>query len=372
MKRATFPFAIRTPLRISAKKGPFQDNGASPWYSPVRVGSDPSLPEMKLNFDTGARFIWVTSTECNTEACTWPGRIRFDPAASPTFTWISQDIVTIDFGPWGTMEAKVGNDIFGLTPEVSAGADFYVTTYYDGQQFIELNWDGGVGLPSGLNPDPLSSNLLLQMLNQGIITPEEAIIGFHMNPTTKIGEIEIGTFNQAAVIPESRVNIPFQPYIVGLEYIWTTALNSWLVGDVSVATNRMFCHDTGSSQFKGDPPIMMAASDEVYRQYAQLGYYPNLELSLGIREVGGQAGRFVLTENEYVTLIEAGSGQGNYTININPLPGLDNLVLVGSILMDHIYTLYRFEVGGSAGNYTLSPGTVEMYNKVGGPVIIQD
>lgn len=56
-------------MTVAAQKGPYQDNGASPWHSMINVGTDPNLPDMRLNFDTDARFIWVTSTECNTVAC---------------------------------------------------------------------------------------------------------------------------------------------------------------------------------------------------------------------------------------------------------------------------------------------------------------
>lgn len=329
---------------------------------------------MKLNFDTGARFIWATSTECNTAACDWPKRIKFDPDTSPTFDWIDQDTTAINFGPWGTMEAKVGSDEFRIDPKQPASSTirekFYVTTEYDGQQFIELNWDGGIGIPSGSSPDPKSSNLMLELLNSGCIRPDQAIIAFHMTPDTKMGIIEIGDFDRSAIIPESRVNVDYSPYL-GLKYIWTTPLNSWRVGDVEVATNKMFCHDTGSSQFKGDPAIMIKAINEVHTQHAQIGHYPNLELTLGKKHGGEIPAKFVLTQDQYVTLIEAGAGQGEHTININPLNGLDNLVLVGSILMDNIYTVYRFIVSGTYPNYSLAPGQVEMYNKTGGPTVIQ-
>lgn len=361
-------------MRMPVTKGPYQDNGASPWYSMVKVGTDSKLPNMKLNFDTGARFIWVTSTECNTVACNWPTRIKFNPNTSQSFDWIDQNITEINFGPWGTMKAKVGSDEFCIDPAQPGFSTirekFYVTTEYDGQQFNELNWDGGIGIPSGSLPDPKFSNLILEFLNSGRITPDQAVIAFHMNPDTRMGVIEIGDFDRSAIIPESRVNVDFSSY-KGLKYIWTTPLGSWRVGNVEVATNKMFCHDTGSSQFKGDSGIMIKASNEVYTQYAQLGHYPDLELTLGKKHGSETPAKFVLTEDQYVTLIEAGAGHGEHTININPLAGLDNLVLVGSILMDNIYTVYRFIVTGAFPNYSLAPGQVEMYNKVGGPTVIQ-
>lgn len=208
------------------------------------------------------------------------------------------------------------------------------------------------------------------MLEAGLILPSEATISFYTDPVTKAGTIAFGRFDETLIVPESEIEIPFSPYLAGLEYIWTTLLGYWKVGDVDVAVDKMFCHDTGSSQFKGDPAIMLHAIDEVNRQLAESGSYPNLSLEFGT-DRSGNPGRFVLTSDEYVTLIEAGEGEGNYTININPLAGLDNLVLVGSILMDYVYTIYTWEVSPE-WPYTLGPGTVRMYNKRNGPQIIQN
>lgn len=360
----------KRPYSFNVDKGPFQDNGASPWFTPIKLGTDPALPPMKLNFDTGARFIWATSTECNTGACTMPGRVRFDPNTSPTFSWIDQNEVMIDFGPWGTMLAKVGLDQLGA-PLPGLGVNFYVTTFYEGTQFAELNWDGGLGIPTGRDPDPRSSNLIQRMLEASLIDPREATISFYTDPTTKTGTISVGQFDETLVVPESEIQIPFAPYLAGLEYIWTTPLGYWKVGDVDVAVDKMFCHNSGSSQFKGDVSIMLSAIDEVNRQLGETGRYPNLSLEFGT-DRSGNPGRFTLTSDEYVTLIEAGEGEGNYTININPLAGLDNLVLVGSILMDYVYTIYTWEVSGTWPYYTLGPGTVRMFNKRNGPQIIQN
>ena len=53
------------------------------------------------------------------------------------------------------------------------------------------------------------------------------------------------------------------------------------------------------------------------------------------------------------------------------LEGLEGLVLVGSVLMDHLYTVYEYEVTPSADGYALSPVGMWIFNKRGGYPIIQ-
>ena len=351
-------------------KGPIQDNGASPWYCPMRLGGDPAGPILRFNFDTGARFIWVTSSECSTHACRMPGRSRFDAQASPSFDHIGSKL-TIDFGPWGDMEARAGVDQMHLGAGVGLPVRFYQALRYEGPQFEDLNWDGGIGLSNGLSADPLSSHLIVELLNRGLLAPEEAFVSFLMDEPFGLGTVGIGVFDSSKVDLASRVDVPFSPYEPGLDYIWTTPLRHMRVGDAIVASNIMFCHDTGSSHFKGDPVVMMEAIDAVSEYRARNHDFPPVELSFGVVHEDGRPATFVLRPSEYVTQIEAGHARGKQSINLNPMPGLSGLVLVGSVLLDHLCVVYRYEVHGSRGRYSIAPGTVEFYNKRHGPCVIR-
>jgi len=89
-------------LELSLERGLYKDHGASPWYGIIAVGSKPTI--MKLALDTGTNMNWVTSTQCNTSSCTMPGRVRFDPTSSTTFTWVDQNnVFELDYGPWGKL-----------------------------------------------------------------------------------------------------------------------------------------------------------------------------------------------------------------------------------------------------------------------------
>ena len=60
------------------------------------------------------------------------------------------------------------------------------------------------------------------------------------------GTVEIGRYDASAVDPASAIELPFAPYVSGLDYIWTTPLHRWRVGSVEVARDVLFCHDTGN------------------------------------------------------------------------------------------------------------------------------
>ena len=365
--------AAQSRIRVQALQGPYQDNGASPWYSPVKIGSDPHAPLLKLNIDTGARFNWITSTECTSGACTMPQRRRLDPGGSPSFMPVDAAPSRIDFGYWGAMHARPASDLIAVagTALPPQRAAFYCTTHYDGEQFRELNWDGGLGIPNGLSPDPHSTHLVEALLNAGLLKPEQALVSFLMDPRSRTGTVEFGGYDESAVDPDSCIELPFKPYTAGLDYIWTTPLRSWKVGAVEVARDQLFCHDTGSSHFKGDPALLQRALREVGLQRSRLGRHPPLELGIGWHRKDGRAARLVLTPDEYVTRIEAGHGRGSQSLNLHPLAGYDRLLLVGSILLDHVCTVYRFKVIGKPGHYRVAPGTTLMFNKRGGPQVIR-
>src|SRR6201999_4087929 len=104
---------------------------------------------------------------------------------------------------------------------------------------------------------------------------------------------------------------------------------------------------TASSHFKGDPVLLMEAMHQLELQRGRVGRYPLLELDIGRHRGDGRPARLVLGADQYVTEIEAGQGRGRTTANLNPLAGYDGLVLVGSILLDHVCAVYQFQVSGA-------------------------
>jgi len=90
------------------QRGPLTDNGATPWYTVLRLGSE--RQELKFAIDTGTTHSWVTSIQCTTQACL--NHRRFDFRSSTSFKQLTSPYSPdeISFGPWGTMQVTLGSD----------------------------------------------------------------------------------------------------------------------------------------------------------------------------------------------------------------------------------------------------------------------
>ncbi len=374
-------------LVMDMSKGPYQNNGASPWFSEIAVGTDyfgrPGLV-MKICFDTGARFSWLTSTQCITDACmhTSEGdRGRFELKNSYSFNWLEHESKPLDFGPWGVMQANSGTDYIDI---LQATSDIYtgllvnpleLVTDYSGAQFKELNWDGGFGVPTGFDRDDLTFHFVEQLVIQGLLAEDAVEISFFTDRATETGTIRIGDTapeSIADVDMSSEQTLPFEAHkgISKLGYIWTTPLTSLKVGDEPVTFDSVlggdqsyFCLDTGASQLKGDSGAMIEAYTLIRNAMnTGSGSFPNLRFSFGTTF------ELVLTYSEYISSIEAGEDKDEEVVDIVALDGLPQLALIGSLMLDHIYTRYIYE---KVGNEYLAK-EMKIYNKIGGAVIIRD
>ena len=175
-----------------------------------------------------------------------------------------------------------------------------------------------------------------------------------------------GDIDLNAVDLYSAVFLPWTPYTAypNAKDLWTTSLYQYSVGGTSVASNIQFCLDSGSSQFKGDDNIMNRTL-----QLVGANPQPDVTLSLGITP-GGAPAQIVVPPSVYMVEIQAGPQQGQLLPQFNPL-GLTNLVLVGSVLMDQLYTVFVYEVTETTVGYHLAPVGMWIFNKTNGPKLIQ-
>jgi hypothetical protein len=359
-------------LRFALCAGPFQNNGATQWFAHVPFGAN--AQSMKIALDTGSNFIWVTSTLCGPEGCAHHGDAQYNPAKSTSFHWIDQTQKPVSFGPWGTMTVELGEDYLGMPPESTPPSNpippytpFYLASAYSSPQFAQLDWDGGLGLPSGSGyADPNIPPIFASMLNMGLIDPQMPYMSFCTDQKTGTGQALLGGYDENAFEPDSGIFMPWTPYTeyAGVEYIWSTALAQMWVGKERVASNVLFALDSGSSQFKGDDNIMNAILKLV-----SVPNPPAVSLVLGMHADGTQ-GKIVVPPSCYNVTIQAGPDQGKTIPQFQPL-GLDELVLVGSVLMDHLYTIFEYSVSSLGGEYTLNPKGMWLFNKKHGPKLIK-
>lgn len=351
--------ALPASVLFLMNRGPYQNNGASPWYTEATLGT----PGQKLKFalDSGTNQIWMTSTLCSPTSCQHYSGGRFDYSKSSTFRFTDCVEVPYSFGPWGTMQVEVGQDVLGLPGGATLPLGLNLAADYSGSQFAQLDWDGGIGLPSGSPYKQAGTSFIVQeLMNKGLISPDMPFVSIDWDGTTSLGSCQIGGYDSNKFIDNEYIFMPWTPYTQfnGAEYLWTTPLQNYAVGGITVAQNVQFALDSGSSQFKGDNDIM----NQTLALIKQLGSPPV------VMTING--GVITVPSDIYNVTIQAGPDKGKTLPQFNPL-GLASLVLVGSVLMEFCYTIHEYRVVQCGpGVYSLTPYGMWVFNKPGGPKII--
>lgn len=342
-------------------RGPYQNNGATPWFSHVPIGTTGQF--MKMAFDTGSNFMWVTSTLCaeNGNACQHYGNSQFNYHASTSFTWVDQNVQTVDFGPWGSMVVKTGSDVVGFDG-LESGTTFYLSENYSGEQFQQLDWDGGIGLPSGTAyAKPGVSFVVGDLFNAAAVDSNFPYVCFDVDIDMRRGSCILGGYDLSQCVRDEYIYFPWTSYdpYPPVNYMWNSAVASIDVAMEKIATNQYFCLDTGSSRFKGDPLIV----DPILEKLAASNYTDSVELTFA-------GGTITVPPSVYMQHIEAGPDKGKVLPQFESMPGLDQQLLAGSVLMDHLYTIFGYTISGTPGDYTLEPRGMWLFNKVGGLPLI--
>lgn len=342
------------------QRGPYQNNGASPWYTQTTLGTPGQT--LKFAIDTGTNMVWTTSTLCAPTSCQHYSGARFDYTKSSSYSWVDCIQVPFSFGPWGTMQVETGQDVLAVPNGVSLPLVLYLSADYSGDQFAQLDWDGGIGIPSGSPYKQGDTSFIVQdMMNRGMISPNLPYVSFDWNPATSTGSCLIGGFDPDKFIQGEGMFLPWTPYtqFAGVEYIWTADLKAYFVGNQLVAQNVQFALDSGSSQFKGDDTIM----NQTLALIRSMGNPP-------VRMGFPDGSMITIPSNLYNVTIQAGPDQGKTLPQFQPL-GLTGLVLVGSVVMESCYTIHEYRVVQCGQNrFSLAPSGMWVFNKPGGPKII--
>lgn len=345
-------------LVFPMQRGPFQNNGASPWYSTIALGS--AGQPLKLAIDSGTNISWVTSTLCPTDKCVHFAAGRFDHRTSSTFAFTDCLQRPYSFGPWGTMQVESASDVLTVPSGSAQPIKLFLATHYDGDSFKQLDWDGGIGLPcSSAYIEGRSSFLFQDLISSGRLDPTHPYVAFDWNPSDRSGTCQMGAID-ASKTRGPGLFLPWSVYsrLPGVEYIWSTELKSYSVGGETLANNLSFALDSGSSQFKGDDKIMGQTLALIAR-----GARPDVVL-------GFAEGEITLGADLYNLLVEEGPQKGQTVPQFAPL-GLPDLVLVGSLVMEHCYTVYEYQVAQCGHEvYSLAPTGIWLFNRPGGPQII--
>ena len=356
-----------TGILFPLARGPYQNNGATPWYTNIPMGSPAQY--LKFALDTGSNFIWVTSSLCSEagDSCDHYGGLEFNYGNSSSFAWVDRNDQSVSFGHWGTMTVETGRDYLGL-PGGLSNTTMYLAKNYAGSQFAQLDWDGGIGFPAASQyAKPGVSFFFTNLMNSGLIDPKYPYVSFDTDYATGLGSCRVGGIDTNAYDPYSGISMPWTPYKVlpGVEYIWTTALSRYVVGNQTVAQNAYFALDSGSSRFKGDNNYMNTTLSIIAGSPTK----PNVTLFTGETPSGGM-GQIVIPPEVYEVKIEAGPQAGETLPQFNPLC-IPEMVLVGSVIMDLVYTVYVYDVSTPPTGYQVTPVGMWIFNKTSGPEIIR-
>lgn len=339
-------------------RGPVQNNGASPWYCTIELGTPPQ--SLKFGLDSGTNINWITSTLCPDDQCVHFAAGRFDAQASCTFSFTDCLSRPYNFGPWGTMQVESAADVLTTPAGAHLNTQLLLATAYDGEQFQQLDWDGALGLPcSSAYADGRNSFVLQTLMRAGQLDPAYPFVTFDWNGPERSGHCRMGAVDPSKT-QGPQLFLPWSAYtaLPGVEYIWSTPLKSYSVGTEQLACDITFAVDSGSSRFKGDDTLMRQTLARI-----ALGDQPAVVL-------GFADGEITLGAELYTCPIEEGPQKGQVLPQFNPL-GLRDLVLVGSVVMEHCYTVYEYQVVQCSHTvYSLAPVGVWLFNRADGPPII--
>ena len=385
-KTSSFDYEV---IQNGMEKLKFTNNGATNWVSNMKVGSNQTL---KMALDTGGNYDWVNSTQCTMDACTNYDHTQFNHFKSNSFTWINEDSKPKNWGPWGGSEANLGFDLVKIDPnnvvprEISLIKEFIPPPKGNMDQFKELLWDGALAIPSFSSGGKYKdenfriSNVIIDLVTSGTIDPDKLKVSFYYDKVTREGTYVIGSgvIDATKVDIESKITLAQKNYVdpdandhYAVSYLWSTALNSVKVGGETIAidaSNTVFAFDTGSSGLKGEPKKM----DQVITMVKNSSHSANIEYSMGVNKEG-ETGRFVITPEQYYQEIEKGDEKGTKQIQVkDDLGGTDNLWCQGTTLLEDLYSVFTYDISfNTRGELVLKARNVELYNKVGGPQIIQ-
>lgn len=323
---------------LALSRGVQTDNGATPWYTILKMGSQKQ--PLLFAIDTGTSHSWITSVLCTTGACL--NHQRFDFRRSTSYKQVSSQYNPqyISFGPWGTMTVSLGQDTLsfnkpGEKKETQVDRyNIYIGQDYDGNQFIDLIWEGAIGVPVH-RPAGIDSSELINILFKKIPFKNHSL--FFNYKQSKLQFIDLGYAESFPGLVKCKL---IENEL--LPNTWIINLGNIKVNNDTLFSNIDFCIDTGSSRFKGDPDIISKIKkhltyngllpEYVAKKNPKFSAYPDFELEINDKKI-------VVTPGQYFEKL----AENYYVMGFHPMAGLDKILLAGSTFLENYNPVFFFD-----------------------------
>jgi len=355
---------------FTLSKGPLHDNGATPWFATIHLGSPGQA--MTVMMDTGTANTWVTSFCCSSAACKTKN-YKYDYGESITHERIpGADWQGNELGAWGEFESLPIRDMICFTDpnrgRIHLSMKFLVAKLKDAAgstNWKDLNMCGGVGFPVIFEqPDDVNKpeSLLPVILQDGLAS--DPVVSFWHDKT--IGGCVVGGVDASKYDAETRNALSLTSGAAKLN-LWTVRLDQFLKGSTPMLDGPVnLALDTGSSRFKGSPRIINQLIEQIttkadgsklpttFSNPSLIAEFPTLTLDMN-------GYRYALAPEDYIWKI---ADRGTYSLQFHPLDiGVDDTILVGSVLLDHLYSAFEYTVD-PAVPFNLRGDRVSLYNRV--------
>lgn len=316
------------------ERGIITNNGATPWYTTIGVGTPPQ--KLKFMLDTDSVYNWVTAEKCTTYACKLHG--KFNNAKSLTYTpYLGYALSSIDLGAWGSMKVSKGTDYFNCD-HLKIPLKFYQALYYNGDQFNKLVWDGGIGVPSTTTNKNKEDSTVLSNYLERADKIDYPIVSFWTNRKNGKGAVIFGAVDSSKFKRET-LNIVQTIHSKLRPNSWVIPLQKFDVDEKTVLNNVPLALDSGSSAFKGDRNFIDAIKDAItkngrlpevlHSSTPDFKQYPIITLTInGIK--------YKLKPEQYFM----NTGKEEWTLGFQYMPEYKNILLVGSVFLDSVYSVF--------------------------------
>lgn len=377
-------------LLIPLSTGVAQDNGGTPWYAVFEIGksnaSDGKGQELKFMMDTGTSNFWVTSWQCEDSGGATHRFFSNDFSTTWTSGYQYPTVFDQQLGAWGKFTFNYGIDTFAFRAaqtkqngrnyklrevkgdkrkvfEVPSVEFQMAVELKDGEETVgsvtkfNRNWDqlvcdGGMGFPLVANSAVYSDLFLDKLVEAKLVTNK--MLAFWTDPDINRGELIIGGWD-SNIIDEANFN-KLEVNDVGRKSNgWVVDLDQFKVGEdavdlpTKVGDGPNLQLDTGSSIFKGDSDYIAnivsaitqtAGHGSIIHDEAELKDFPDLTITLAGVDYTLKPEQYFQRFVEYDA--ETNKGTPYWKLAFDPLDGLEGVLLVGSIFLDTVYSVYLY------------------------------